>query len=298
VIDNDPSPLARRQLLTVAEKAIEQAGVVGLLPTPLHAVREAVGVKGVVDMAELPTAIKMKKPSFMKRVIGAYWYREQLIFVDRDQAPARARFVEAHELAHKLIPWQEARFQLDDVQQIVADVEMVLEAEANLTGSHLIFQGRGFLERALSFELRLDTPLAMSQSYGASMHATSRYYAEHQVDEVVFLSAGRYVRGDGSIPIFSCAASASFKERFGDLAARIPGRRLAVEGGAGKPFGDIIFECMRSNGTASKEIEIKDLNGDRVRFRADAFFNQYQVLIMCSRKRLVRAGRRVRVQAR
>jgi hypothetical protein len=227
----------------------------------------------------------------------AYLYTEEVIFVDRGQTAPRIRFVEAHELGHRVIPWHQGCFQLDNDEQVFDDVEDLLEAEAKLAGAHLIFQGRSFLERALDYELTLDSPIAMSDTYGASMHVTIRHYVEHHPDATALLIAGRMLTADGSLPVFASVASEEFTSRYGDLRSKLPADKLVVCGGTGAPFGDIVHEALRSNGTVAKNIVVRDLAGKQTRFIAEAFFNQYNVFVMCSERRRIRKGRRIRVQA-
>lgn len=73
--------------------------------------------------------------------------------------------------------------------------------------------------------------------------------------------------------------------------------KLAVSNGEGAPFGDIVHQALNSSGTVSKNVKIRDLAGEHRGFLAEAFFNQYNVFVMCSERRRVRRGRRIRVQA-
>lgn len=291
-----PNELARRQILAAAEAALHSAGAYGVLPTPLKAVEQAIGVKDVIDMSELPDELRARKPKRWKRILGAYLYDEEMIFVDRDESEPRVRFAEAHEVGHAIIPWHRGSFQLDNEDRIFGDTELLLENEAKLAGAHLIFQGASFIERALDFETGLDAPIALSDDYGASMHVTIRHYVEHHPEPVAVLITGRYENMPG-LPIFTSLASASWRDRYGDLAPKCGGSHLAVLHGDGRPFGDIIDAALRSSQSVAKAIKVPDHNGDKHKCIAEAFFNQYNVFVMCSERRLVRRGRRLRVSA-
>lgn len=295
--DSRPNALARRQILSVAEKAIRAAGLDGVLPTPLDQLGKALYVRDVIDMSQLPAELKDSKPKRWKRILGAYLYSEEVIFIDRAQNAPRLRFIEAHELGHRIIPWHRGSFQLDDDEQIFADTENQLEREAKLAGAHLIFQGRSFFERALDYDVTLDTPIALSDTYGVSMHVTMRYYVEQHPDAVALLIAGRMQHCDGALPIFRTVASDTFRKRYGDLRDKLATPKLEVCGGEGAPFGDIVHEALASSQTIAKNVKVADLNGEHHGFVAEAFFNQYNVFVMCSERQRIRRGRRIRVQA-
>lgn len=143
-----PNELARRQIARLADDALRRAGALGVLPTPLDEVERILGIEHVVDMSELPKDIEAKKPAAWKRILGAYVYRERVVFIDRSLTRPRQIWAEAHELGHRLIPWHEDAY-LDDEKRLFGQTEELLEAEASLAGSQLIFQGAGFMQRAL-----------------------------------------------------------------------------------------------------------------------------------------------------
>lgn len=90
--------------------------------------------------------------------------------------------------------------------------------------------------------------------------------------------------------------STSFLVRFGPLEPGLDGR-LAVAGGDGQPLGDIAHDAMTKSHIASKLLVIPDLRGERKEFVAQAFFNQHNLLIMVSKRKATRFGRRVRAEA-
>ena len=104
----------------------------GVIPTPLDAVARSAGVTEIVDIAHLPTGLVAKRPSLLRRVVGAIFYRERVVFVDRSQGVPRGRFIEAHEVSHKIIPWHEAIFRLDDKERIFGPTKRTLDIEADI----------------------------------------------------------------------------------------------------------------------------------------------------------------------
>src|SRR5205085_493732 len=116
--------------------------VAGVLPTPLDVVAEMAGISEVIDIGDLPAELIAKKPRAWKRILGALLYREQVIFVDRTQPEPRARFIQAHETGHEIIPWHRRSYELDDEVGLFRETKEQLDLEANLAGAYLIFQGQ------------------------------------------------------------------------------------------------------------------------------------------------------------
>lgn len=288
--------LTRRQILAVAEKALRAAGVVGVVPTPLDAVTQAVGLAPIVDIGELPPDIAAKKPKAWRRILGAIVYRERLAFVDLSQSKPRARLTHGHEIGHRILPWHEGAFRLDSHEHLLGMTRERLELEAYLAGGHLLFQGSRFTDHALGYQVSIKTPIALAGDYVASMHATIRYYVMHLPDPVAVLIAGRYLPAT-SVPVWESIESPSFLVQFGRLAERMPHGRLQIAGGHAEPLGDIANAAMTGIEVAAKGITISDLRGERRHFVAEAFFNQHNLFVMVTERRATRFGRRVRVRA-
>lgn len=161
------------------------------MPTPLDQVADAVGVEAIIDIADLPPEEVVKRPSALKKILGAFLYPAKTAFVDFSQPHGRARFIQAHELGHRVVPWHEGAYS-DDERRLFRDTEELFEAEAKLAGAHLLFQGGPFFERALEFPLSLKTPLLMADTFETSLHATIRYYVEDHPDPIAVVIAGPF----------------------------------------------------------------------------------------------------------
>ncbi len=166
--------LARRQIVALTDSALRNAGVTGIIPTPLDVVAKAAGITEIVDISRLPRDIEARKPPALKRILGALLHRERVALVDRSQPEPRARLTEAHEIGHQIIPWHQAAFQLDDEERLLGRTRDQLEREAYLAGGHLIFQGEHFWGRALDYQVSIGTPVALAPEYGAPLHARRR----------------------------------------------------------------------------------------------------------------------------
>lgn len=288
----DLSEESRRRVAAVAERALQWADAVDKLPTPLDALAATAGIERIVDAEQLPEAVSAKKPRLWKRILGAIVFPEKTIYVDRQhQIAQRANFTQAHEIAHTLLPWHETAFLLDDEQQLFYGTKEELELEANFAAAHLIFQGRRYHERALQDEISIATPIELANHYGASLHASIRYYVEGHPDPVAVIVAGRYTQFDGTLPIWTSFESDLFLARFGRLVDQVPGSALAVND-ADSPLGRIAGAVRDEPGIVSEVVNLLNLNGDVKRFNAEGFFNQYSVFIFVSPHRRIKLGRR------
>jgi hypothetical protein len=289
--------LARRQILAAVEQIIAASGVAGTFPTPLEPLRAAAGIRDVIDMSDLPEDLVAKKPKKWRRVLGAFLYREETVFLDRDQSPERVLFTEAHETAHKIIPWHEESFYLDDEGRLFREAKERLELEANLGAALIIFQGRRFHERALDYRRTIKTPILLASEVGASYHATIRHYVEYHPDAVALTIGGRYRQANGCVPIWTAVESPKFRREFGPVRERLPAAGLPV-GGDGT-LGSLVAEALiGAVEPPSREITIASLNGDRRPFVAEGFYNQHCLFLMLAPKARIKTGRRVAVATR
>jgi hypothetical protein len=216
--------------------------------------------------------------------------------VDLSQCETKARLTEAHEIAHQIIPWHQAAFQLDDEERLLGKTRDELERQAYLAGGHLIFQGEHFWRRALDYQVSIGTPIALAPEYGASLHAAIRYYVLHHPDRVSVLVAGRYQNRAGRVPVWESVDSPSFLAKFGMLADRMAGQLMI--GGDGQPLGDIAMKAMSGAGVAVKDVIIPDISGERCPFIAEAFYNRFNLFVMVTEKKAAaRFARHVRVAA-
>lgn len=143
--------------------------------------------------------------------------------------------------------------------------------------------------------MSIGTPVALAPEYGASLHATIRYYVLHHPDPVSVLVAGRYLR-NGCVPFWESVESPSFLTRFGRLSDRMAGQ-LMIAAGDGQPLGDIAMKALSGGQVATKDVIIPDVSGERLPFIAEAFYNRHNLFIMVTVKKASRFGRRVRVEA-
>lgn len=289
-------PFSQHRVADVAERLLQQAGVVGDLPTPLEPVRQAAGIQEVLDISDLPSDLAAKKPPGWKRLLGALWFAERVTFIDRSEQLSRVNFTDAHETIHAACPWHEPILRLDNEDTLEGRVKEALELEANFGAARLIFQGNRFFRRTLEHQVSIATPLAVAGEYGASSHATLHYYAEGHPDAVALIVAGRFPYADGSVPVWRVVKSESFDMRFGSVLGQLlPENRMQLRD-ADSAFGDICVSSRSCLTPPSKKIALKDRDGREQIFVAEAFYNQRCQFVLIIDNKARRLGRRARLE--
>jgi hypothetical protein len=123
----------------------------------------------------------------------------------------------------------------------------------------LIFQEDRFHARALDYENSIKTPILLAEEFGASLHATIRFYAEHHPEPLALAIAGRFSRSDGTVPVFTSLESPSFKERFGPFLAHLPAVPVRAQGGE-DPVVSLARAALGSSGPVADSIALVDLS--------------------------------------
>lgn len=290
-------PLLRRQIMGLSEAALQAADVIDVLPTPLDQVARVAGIAEVVNIGDLPGELVAARPRSFRRILGAYLYRAETAFVDLSQPLGRQRFIFGHETGHKIIPWHAQAFHLDDERRIFLDANEELEEEANLAASLLMFQGARFHARALDYQTSLQAPIGLAGPYGASFHASIRFYTEHHPEPVALIVAGRRPRYDRTVPILLSIESTAFAERFGPFRSHIPARGVPLGPDAAQPIGALALAAYNASDVASEKMKLTDLAGSPVTCNVETFDNQHCLFIMASTRSLIRRGRRITVHA-
>jgi hypothetical protein len=291
------NPFLRRQIMGLSEAVLQAADVVDVLPTPLERVAKSAGIAEVVNIGDLPDELVTARPKSWRRILGAYLYRAETAFVDLSQPMGRQRFIFAHETGHKIVPWHAKSFHLDNETCIFRDANEELEDEASFAASLLMFQGARFHTRALDYETGIQAPISLADQYGASMHASIRFYVEHHPEPVALLVAGRHPRSDQTVPIWLSVESRAFVERFGTFRSLMPDRGVPLAPGAAHPIGTLALAAYNGSDLASEKMRLTDLAGDAATCNIETFFNQHCLFIMASTRSFFRRGRRITIHA-
>lgn len=187
----DDSSLTRSQLTKIrseAERALRDAGVFGILPTPVEEVMRVARVREVeedlgnpgflsklVNNAERAgQAIKRA----LSKVLGLFHASDGLVFIDRTLMVVKQRFVRLHEAAHGFLPWQRPMYAIvqDCEKALDPDTADLFDREANVFASEVLFQIDTFSNQADELPFTIRTPLALAKKFNASIYASVRQY--------------------------------------------------------------------------------------------------------------------------
>ena len=269
----DLAPFTRARVERIALQALRDAGVLGVVPTPLEALRAPAGIAEVRPMPELPQHARQTA----RKLLGATWYEERTIFVERAQGPARRRFTEAHELMHALCPWHAAALREDTSAELFRDSAAALEAEANHGAGVLIYQGA--LSERLDGPPSLDEARELATAFGASVHATLLEYVRTHPAPVAALVAGRFPRPDGALPVWRAIASPAFD------------RPLAPAPiASGSPLREVIEAARQGRGAGGASVPWRDRTGAPTELVAHAHDNRHVFLVLLSAPAVARAA--------
>ena len=192
------------------------------------------------------------------------------MYVRPGQSAPRRTFTEAHELVHALCPGTSpccAR-----TPRPSCSGRSGTRSRPRRTPARRCCCSRARRSRALAAAEppSLAAVRALAEMHGASLHATLHHYAQSRPDAVAMLIAGRFPRKDGSLPVWRCVESGTFRERFGPAAA------LAAGGLApGTALRDLV-EAARTAGDASAAV----LGRGARRLRAEAHYNRHAFLVL------------------
>jgi hypothetical protein len=187
----DDSSLTSSQLARVrkeAERALQKAGTLGVLPTPVDEIMRVACVREIEEDIHNPSFIakimaKAHKAGqavkhALSKVLGLFLASEGLIFIDRTLMVVRQRFVRLHESAHGFLPWQRPMYALvqDGENALDPDTAELFDREANTFASEVLFQLDSFRDQADTLPFGIYTPVNLAKRYNASAYAAIRQY--------------------------------------------------------------------------------------------------------------------------
>jgi len=190
----DDSTLTLGELARVrkeAERALKQAGVLGVLPTPIDDIMRVARVQEVEEDVLSPSFVAKlmaraeKAGKAIRRVVaaaakvmGLFHVTDGLIFIDRTLMAVRQRFVRLHESAHGFLSWQRPMYALvqDTEQALDPDTADLFDREANTFASEVLFQVNTFRDLAEEEPFQILTPVRLAKRFNASIYAAIRQY--------------------------------------------------------------------------------------------------------------------------
>jgi hypothetical protein len=277
----EPSAYTAARIEAIVDRALRASGALGVLPTPLEAIRHHARISAVEPIAALPAELRRAQGA----VLGALWFEPRVLYVDERQPAPRRRFTEAHELVHALCPWHFAVLREDTERELFRPVVAAVEAEANAGAGMLIFQGSAFARRVREEPWSMGTVRALAREHGASVHATLHHCVQAHPGSVAMLVAGRFPRKDGSLPVWRGVESPEFRRRHGAASALCP-QGLAP----GTALHGLVEAARTAGDGPGAVVRLGDAVG-APRVRAEAHYNRHAFLVVLSERTAGRARR-------
>lgn len=291
-----PSQLARIQ--QEAERALQQASVLGVLPTPVEQIMAAARVREIEEDVLNPTFVEkllskaQKAGGVVKRaltkVVGLFHASEGLIFIDRTIKLVKQRFVRLHESAHGFLPWQRPLYAVveDCEKSLDPETADLFDREANVFASEVLFQLNTFRDMAEEKPFSIWTPVRLATTFNASLYASIRQYVSknHRACAVVILNMPQLEEQVGfRANVRRVVQSNSFSDTFGRYAWKesyTPDDDI----GAMVPLGG-------RRGSGKRQLGLMDANGVMHDCLAEAFTNTQQVFVLILAKKSLTSTR-------
>jgi IrrE N-terminal-like domain len=287
---SDDSSLTPNQLARIrkeAERALREAAVFGVLPTPVEEIMAVARVSEVEEDVLNPSFVEKlmsragKAGGAIKRalskVIGLFHASDGLVFIDKTLVLVRKRFVRLHEAAHGFLPWQRPMYAVVEDCEKTLDPETadLFDREANMFASEVLFQLDTFHAMAEAEPFSIWTPVKLAPKFNASLYASIRQYVakSNRTCVVVVLNMPELAAGVGfRASLRRVERSASFTKLFGQYQWKdsyTPEDSI----GALVPLGH-----RKSSG--KRQLGLIDDNGISHDCIAEAFCNTKQVFVL------------------
>lgn len=178
---------SKKDIENISFDILKSSKSLDVFPTPVDQIMDhsELFVAGGIDLKSLEKKYKSfyftdALKSGLSKIRGFLDRSEKLIYLDMSQRTSRLSFVKLHETGHNVLPWQNKIFQfLDDDETLDPSTQVEFEIEANYFASVTLFQNDRFDREIKKYELGLPSIIQLSTHFGASVHATFRWYVEN-----------------------------------------------------------------------------------------------------------------------
>lgn len=222
----------------------------------------------------------MARPSLLLDVIkkanlsGLWLPDNRHIYIDQEQPKAKHRWIEAHEMAHSIVPWHAEFLMGDNELTLDPACHETIEAEANFGAGRLLFHGDRFANEARDCVESFDTILALKARYGNTLTSTFwRFIEDRSPKNPTFGLISRHPRypsiggGSNGADVHHFVASDAFRSAFAKTTSAV------VYGIVGR----LATWKQRGPVFSGTDVLIDD-NGVRHEFLLEGFCNQHQLL--------------------
>ena len=271
---SDPSAYVPAE--DILETLLVEAGAAGDLPTSEERLLSFLGLEQMSFdfMHELDFLDTPEKPPGELR--AALQLGEKVVATQTGLGDKRTRFSIFHEIGHCVLPDHREKLFVDTDLTLSWWTKARLEREANQFAADLLFQGRHFSERALSFEISLQPVIDLAPEYGASYEAAFRRYTEEHVAPCALIVYDKVAKNDESYVedddyrIHYTITSRPFRKLY------FSGLQMTDETcKAAEIFGSSV---PRGIGTVvEKELSVQGSDNPNWRFNTQIFNNGYKI---------------------
>ena len=291
-----PPQLAR--VRAEAERALREAGALGVFPTPVDRIMAVAKVEEVKEdvlnsgfITGLRSTVEQAGGALKRainKVMGLFHASAGLVFLDQTLVAVKKRFFRLHEAGHGFLPWQRPMYALveDCDKALDEEAAALFDREANVFAAEVLFQLDHFRDVAEGEKFSIWTPVKLAKTFDASIYACVRQYVSknHRACAVVVLNMPELVEGDGfRAKLRRAIQSDRFTATFGTYAWQSVytpddeiGRLVPVNG-------------YKSSG--KRALVLTDQNGDRHECVAESFTQTHQVFILIHAVRTLAAPR-------
>jgi hypothetical protein len=292
--DSSLTPSQRARVRKEAERALREAGVLGVFPTPVNRIMEVARVQevqGEVLGDSLINRLRAKAGSALKRalskVLGLFHASEGLIFIDQALHVMKKRFVRLHESAHGFLPWQRPMYAVveDCEKSLDAESADAFDREANVFASEVLFQLDTFSEMAASESFSIWVPVKLSAKFEASIYSSIRQYVSknHRPCAVLVLNKPEIC------PVSGFKATLRRFVVSPEFAMFLPGQTWPESYGPDDELGAMVPVGKGRRASRPRRIELTDANGVSHECVAEAFTQGHQVFILIHVKKALTA---------
>ncbi len=210
------------------DRALKESGAGGVFPTPVGRIIEAakLSIDQTVSLDDVFFSKLYRAGAKIRRavskVLGLLDVKARRIYLDRTVHKSRQAFVALHETGHETLPWQRDTYAFleDSEESLDLDLKDQFEREANVFASEVLFQGDRFRTEAERLPFQLESAIALSKQFGASLYSTLRKYASTSRHPCVLIvyETPAYLIGSGyGAPLRRVIPSPAFVEQHGDV---------------------------------------------------------------------------------
>lgn len=270
-----------------AERALREAGALGVFPTPVRQIMSVAKVEEVKEdvlkpgfIAKLRSSVEQAGGALKRavsKVMGLFHATAGLVYLDQRLMEVKKRFVRLHEAAHGFLPWQRPMYALVEDCDKALDVQAaeLFDREANVFAAEVLFQLDSFRDVAEGHDFSIWTPVKLAKTFNASIYSCVRQYVSknHRACAVVVLNPPEIVEGDGfRATLRRAIQSESFTATFGQYEWK----------SVYTPEDDIgSFVPLHGYKSSGKRFLILfDQNGDRHECIAESFTQTHQIFVL------------------